>query len=47
MSESYSDSEFLNFPTIDKALAEKLRKNFIKFKKLGGSDASAIEENKI
>jgi anion-transporting ArsA/GET3 family ATPase len=44
--ESYSDSEFLNHPTIDKALAEKLRKNFIKFKKLGGSDASAIEKIK-
>jgi anion-transporting ArsA/GET3 family ATPase len=44
--ESYSDSALLNHPTIDKALAEKLRKNFIKFKKLGGSDASAIEKIK-
>jgi anion-transporting ArsA/GET3 family ATPase len=45
--ESYSEnSAFLNRPTMDKALAEKLRKNFIKYKKLCESDASAIEKIK-
>jgi hypothetical protein len=40
------DSAFLNYPEIDKALAEKLRKNFKKYKELGGRDASAIEKIK-
>jgi anion-transporting ArsA/GET3 family ATPase len=45
--ESYSkNSAFLDYPTIDKALAEKLRKNFINYKELGGSDASAVEKIK-
>ncbi len=40
------NSAFLNSPGIDKSLAEKLRINFQKYKDLGGSDASAIEEIK-
>jgi anion-transporting ArsA/GET3 family ATPase len=40
------DSAFLNLPDIDKILAEKLRGNFEKFRDLGGSDASAVEEIK-
>jgi anion-transporting ArsA/GET3 family ATPase len=40
------DSAFLNSSGIDKSLAEKLRTNFQKYKDLGGSDASAIEEIK-
>lgn len=47
---SHSDdsdySTLLNEPGIDKLLAEKLRINFEKYKDLGGSDASAIEEIK-
>jgi anion-transporting ArsA/GET3 family ATPase len=43
------DSDFsalLNEPGIDKLLAEKLRLNFEKYKDLGRSDVSAIEEIK-
>jgi anion-transporting ArsA/GET3 family ATPase len=45
--ENHSDnSAFLNAPGIDKSLAEKLRINFQKYKDLGRSDASAVEEIK-
>ncbi len=40
------DLTSLNSPEIDNSLAEKLRINFKKYKDLGSSDASAIEEIK-
>jgi anion-transporting ArsA/GET3 family ATPase len=43
---SSNDSSFSNSPDIDRSLAEKLRINLKKYKDLGGSDASAIEEIK-
>ena len=45
--ESVTDnSAFLNFPDIDKALAEKLRINFENYRSLGIAEASAVEEIK-